>query len=90
MSQTLSPSLARGYGMSRVTRVWKISRASVYRSLKEMPPNTIARRPGPVGACSDADLAEHIRQHIAASRLHGSLASAALILRIDGPSSSRR
>ena len=71
MSQTLSPSLARGYGMSRVTRVWKISRASVYRSLKEMPPNTIARRPGPVGACSDAELAEHIRQHIAASRLHG-------------------
>src|SRR6202040_1777496 len=48
-----------------------ISRASVYRSLKEMPPNTIARRPGPVGACSDAELAEHIRQHIAASRLHG-------------------
>ena len=71
MSQTLSPSLARCYGMARVARVWKISRASVYRSLKETPPNTIARRPGPVGACSDAELAEHIRQHIAASRLHG-------------------
>ena len=53
MSQTLSPSLARCYGMARVARVWKISRASVYRSLKETPPNTIARRPGPVGACSD-------------------------------------
>src|SRR5271168_4703073 len=71
MSQTLSPSLARCYGMARVTRMWKISRASVYRSLKETPPNTIASRPGPVGACSDAELAEHIRQHIAASRLHG-------------------
>ena len=71
MSQTLSPSLARCYGMARGARVWKISRASVYRSLKETPPNTIARRPGPVGACSDAELAEHIRQHIAASRLHG-------------------
>src|ERR1700724_2530160 len=70
MSQILSPSLARCYGMARVTRMWKISRASVYRSLKETPPNTIARRPGPVGACSDAELAEHIRQHIAASRLH--------------------
>ena len=70
MRQTLSPSLARCYGMARVARVWKISRASVYRSLKETPPNTIAvallRRP-----CSDAELAEHIRQHIAASRLHG-------------------
>src|SRR3974377_1788350 len=71
MSQPLPPSLARCYGMARVARVWKISRASVYRSLKETPPNTIGR-PGPVGACSDAELAEHIRQHIAASRLHGS------------------
>src|SRR6476619_3859505 len=33
--------------------------------------NTIARRPGPVGACSDSELADHIRQQIAASRLHG-------------------
>jgi hypothetical protein len=57
--------------MARVTRMWKISRASVYRSLKETPPNTIAGRPGPVGACLDAELAEHIRRHIAASRLHG-------------------
>ena len=31
MSQTLSPSLACCYGMARVTRMWKISRASVYR-----------------------------------------------------------
>jgi hypothetical protein len=68
MSQILSPSLA---GKARVARVWKISRASVYRSLEETPPNTMAGRPGPVGACSDAELAEHIRQHIAASRLHG-------------------
>ena len=71
MSQILSPSLARCYGMARVARVWKISRASVYRSRQETPPNAIAGRPGPVGACSDAELAEHIRQHIAASRLHG-------------------
>ena len=71
MSQTLSPSLARWYGMARVARVWKFSRASVYRSRKDMPPNTSGRRPGPGGACSDAELAEHIRQHIAASRLHG-------------------
>ena len=71
MSQTLSPSFARCYGLARVARVWKISRASVYRSLKETPPNTSARRPGPVGACSDAELADHIRRQIAASRLHG-------------------
>ena len=71
MSQALSPSFARCYGLARVARVWSVSRASVYRSLKETQPNTSARRPGPVGACSDAELADHIRQHIAASRLHG-------------------
>ena len=71
MSQTLSPSSARCYGLARVARGWKVSRASVYRSLKETPPNTIARRPGPVGACSDTELADHIRRQIAASRLHG-------------------
>ena len=71
MSQTLSPSSARCYGLARVAHVWTVSRASVYRSLKETPPNTIARRPGPVGACSDAELADHIRRQIAASRLHG-------------------
>ena len=67
MSQTLSPSSARCYGLARVARVWKVARASVYRSLKETPPNTIARRPGPVGACSDAELADHIRRQIAAT-----------------------
>ena len=40
MSQTLSPSVARCYGLARVARVWSISRASVYRALKETRPNT--------------------------------------------------
>ena len=71
MSKALSPSFVCCYGLARVARVWKISRASVYRSLKETPPNTSARRPGPVGACSDAELADHIRRQIDASRLHG-------------------
>jgi len=39
MSQICLPSLARCYGMVRVARVWKIWRASVYRSLKETPPS---------------------------------------------------
>jgi hypothetical protein len=67
MSRALSPSFARCYGLARVARVWKISRASVYRSLKETPPNTITRRPGPVGACSDAELADHNRRRIDAT-----------------------
>ena len=36
MSQTLSPSLARCYGMARVARVWKISRASVGDRLRHV------------------------------------------------------
>ena len=45
MSQALSHSFACCFGLARVARVWKISRASVYRSLKETPSNTITRRP---------------------------------------------
>ena len=71
MSQRLSPSFARRYGLARVARVWKVSRARVYRHLKASPRDTIARRRGPVGACSDAEMADHIRRQIAASRLHG-------------------
>ena len=69
MSCALSPSVARCYGLARVARVWSISRASVYRALNETQPNTPPRRPGPLGACSDAELADHIRRQIAASRL---------------------
>lgn len=70
MSQTLSPSCARHYGLARVARVWTVSRASVYRSLKATPTTTIARRRGPLGACSDAELADDIRWQIAAAGLH--------------------
>ena len=31
MSRALSPSFARCYGLARVARVWKLSRATVYR-----------------------------------------------------------
>jgi len=71
MSRTLSPSFARTYGLARVTRVWNISRASVYRARVEEPVRVARRRPGPVGACSDTELAEHIRHHITGSGFHG-------------------
>ena len=62
MSQTISPSMSRCYGLARVSRAWSVSRAGVYRFLKGTPSPAIVRRPGPTGPCPDADLADHIRR----------------------------
>jgi len=71
MSRVHSPSLGRIYGLSRVTRVWSLSRATVYRSRAETPEDAPRRRPGPIGACSDVELADQIRHEIEASEFHG-------------------
>jgi len=73
MSGTVSPGTGRTYGLARVTQVWRLSRATVYRhraAASAEPPPCPARR-GPVGACSDAELLEHIRAQVLGSRLHG-------------------
>jgi hypothetical protein len=51
--------------------VGQVSRPSVYRSLRQKPPFAIGPRRGPVGPCSDAELADHVRREIAVSRLDG-------------------
>src|SRR4051794_38477914 len=56
MSQTISPATGRAYGLTRVTQVWRLSRATVYRhraAPAAAAPTGPVRR-GPVGACSDA------------------------------------
>ena len=73
MSQAVSPVIRRAYGLARVARVWRLSRATVYRRRATAgiaAPSRPARR-GPVGACSDTELLEHIRAQILGSRLHG-------------------
>ena len=73
MSQTISPGTGRAYGLARVARVWRLSRATLYRhraTAAAAAPACPVRR-GPVGACSDAELLGHIRAQILGSRLHG-------------------
>jgi len=47
MSQMLSPSTSRSYGLARVTRAWNISRAGVYRFRKASGSPTLICRRGP-------------------------------------------
>ncbi len=71
MSQTVSPFTSRSYGLARVSRAWRVSRAGAYRFLKRTTSPAIPRRRGPTGPCPDADLADHIRREIEASDFHG-------------------
>ena len=73
MSRAASPVSGRPYGLARVARVWRLSRATVYRHRVGggAAAWTVRTRPGPVGACPDAELVGHIRAQILASRLHG-------------------
>ena len=70
MSRTVSPSSGRPYGLARVCRVWRASRATIYRHLSSSRPEP-PRRPGPVGPMPDAALVEAIRAVLTASPFHG-------------------
>jgi transposase InsO family protein len=72
MSQTWSISAKRCYGLTRVCRVWRVSRATLHRHLSAANrPDAPRRRRGPQGAMSDADLVERIRRLLADSPFHG-------------------
>jgi putative transposase len=70
MSRQVSPSTDRGYGLQRVTRVWRVARATIYRH-RHRADAVQRRKPGPQGAMSDEDLAGKIRQLLQASPFHG-------------------
>lgn len=69
MSQVISPSVNRPYGLARVARCWKLSRATLYR--RRGAPAGPKRRPGPLGPCDDATLVMHIKRAIAGTRFTG-------------------
>ena len=69
MSRQVSPSTDRVYGLQRVTRLWGVARATVYRHRR--PDRGERRRPGPVGAMPDAALVGEIRKLLEDSPFHG-------------------
>lgn len=75
MSQATSPSTTRRYGLQRVCRVWELPRSTVYHHRQQhhaaTAPSSPRRKPGPVGACSDEQLLEHIRRVLRESPFHG-------------------
>ena len=69
MSRQVSPSTAKAYGLRRVSRLWGVARATVYRRLR--PGGGEHRRPGPIGAMSDEALVGEIRKLLTGSPCHG-------------------
>jgi putative transposase len=70
MSRTASPGSGTPYGLARVCRVWRTSRATVYRHRCPAPAD-LARRRGPAGPMPDAALVEAIRAILSGSPFHG-------------------
>ena len=70
MSRTASPGSGIPYGLARVCRVWRTSRATVYR-YRSPAPADLPRRRGPSGPMPDAALVEAIRAVLCGSPFHG-------------------
>ena len=70
MSRRVSPSTDQVYGLQRVTRIWGVSRATVYRH-RQQPEAIARRRPGPLAAMADEELVRAIRQLLQDSPFHG-------------------
>src|SRR4051794_34088300 len=69
VSRQVSPATERVYGLERVTRIWGVSRATVYRHRR--PAAVTRRRPGPLGPMADEALVAAIRRLLADSPFHG-------------------
>lgn len=70
MSVEVSPAAGRAYGVGRVTRIWGVSRATVYRHRLPKPLGSAAK-PGPGGPMPDDELVEEIRIILKDSPFHG-------------------
>ena len=63
MSQAVSPSSGKAYGLARVCRVWRVPRSSVYfKRTRENSKPVAARKRGPRSIIGDEELSEKIKQ----------------------------
>jgi len=70
MSRQVSPATEQVYGLERVTRIWGVSRATVYRH-RHRSGSVARKRPGPLGALADDELVGAMRQLLQESPFHG-------------------
>ena len=70
MSAQRSPSIGRVYGIARVSRLWRVARATVYRR-RRGPAAAQPRRPGPLRPMPDEALVTAIRDLLADGPFHG-------------------
>jgi len=72
MSQTLSPSAKRPYGLAQVCRVWELARSTVYAAqTRAANPARELKRRGPKTRWTDSALTEQMREVLAASPFVG-------------------
>ena len=70
MGETVSASANRASGLARVCRVWQVARSTIYHQ-RNLPADRQGRRPGPVGAATDAELVAEIRAVIESAPFYG-------------------
>jgi putative transposase len=75
VGQSASPSTGQRYGLARVCRLWDLSRSTVcfqrHQATIPIEQRPEAERRGPLGACSDEELAGLIRRILTESPFHG-------------------
>src|SRR5215217_275991 len=70
MSRQVSPATGHVYGLERVSRLWGVSRATIYRH-RHRSEEAVCKRPGPQGMMADEGLVAAIQELLRDSPFHG-------------------
>ena len=70
MSRQVSPCTDKVYGLERVSRLWGVSRATIYRH-RHHSKEAVRKRPRPQGVMADEGLVAAIQELLRDSPFHG-------------------